>query len=101
MGHDALFCGLVRNPAIRMLELIAGAATVTTHHPEPAETIAMWFLWIVCLLALIMAIVTAVRRRHVSSSYSADLVLAVFSPVMYWVLFAFGAVSHGGRVTPA
>jgi Mg/Co/Ni transporter MgtE len=77
-----------------MLEIIAGCASFQHPTPSTIELVAMWFLWVVCVLALVTAVITAVQRRHFSSSYSADLMLAVFSPVVYWILFAFGAVSH-------
>ena len=77
-----------------MIEIVSCAASM--HHKEPTEVqeAAIFLMWSVCLVALVAAIVTAVRRRRVSSSYSGDIVLAVFSPFMYWILFAAGAVSH-------
>lgn len=84
-----------------MLEIVSATASLTNPGPTMVEIVALWFLWLVLVVALIAAIVTAVRRRSYSTSYSADILLAVFSPVMYWILFAFGAVSHAGKPVEA
>ena len=57
--------------------------------PQWAQTLVLLGI----LVASILAIVTAVKRRAVSATYSADLLLSCFAPLMYWVLFALGAVS--------
>ena len=60
-------------------------------HEDVVVTVVVLSLLIAASIA---AVVVAVRRRLQTASYSADIVLATFSPIMYWVLFAFKAVSH-------
>ena len=77
-----------------MFEIVLGCASLNHGAPSEVEVVGMWFLWILCAIAFIAAVVTALKRKKQSSSYSADIILACFSPVLYWILFAFGGVSH-------
>ena len=63
---------------------------------KPVEKIDAFGLILLCVLlvAALAAIVVACRRRDKTSSYSLDVLLAVFSPITYWILFAFQCVSH-------
>lgn len=66
-----------------------------TNRPSTAEeTVAGIIILLVVLCAAIGALVVAVRRKQHTDSYSADLIMATFSPIMYWVLYAFKGVSH-------
>lgn len=76
-----------------MFEIVGACASTNQSNLSSVEVVAVWFLWAVLVFASIAAIFTAVRRKHFSSTPSADLMLSVFSPIIYWILFAFGAVS--------
>ncbi len=62
--------------------------------PSQSEEIASIVILVIILFAAISAIIVACRRRNISSSFSGDIVLATFSPIIYWILYAFGCVSH-------
>lgn len=49
---------------------------------------------LIVVVATILALVCSYKRRAITSSYSADLVISCFAPITYWILFAFGATSH-------
>lgn len=66
--------------------------------PSQAEETASIIILLIILIAAIAAIIVACRRRNISSSFSGDIVLATFSPVTYWILYAFGCVSHPRKV---
>lgn len=59
------------------------------------EELATMLILLLILVAALSAIITACRRKDISDSFSGDIVLATFSPIMYWILFAFRCVSHG------
>ena len=65
-----------------------------THHSQ-AENIAAMIILVIILFASIAAIIVACRRKNISNSFSGDIILATFSPILYWVLYAFRCVSHG------
>ena len=70
--------------------LLVNAFTPKSQTPEDeAKRHRQEAMRAVCLLAIIvatvLAIVTAVRHRASSGSYSADLVLSVFAPITYWI----------------
>lgn len=58
-----------------------------------AEQIAAIIIIVLIIIAAVSAIVVACQRKKISSSFSGDIVLATFSPIIYWILFACGCVS--------
>ena len=77
-----------------MLDLILAQYTSQDTAQSTVDEYLQIAIFVFILVAMVSAIVSACRHRKHSSTASADLVLAVFSPIVYWVLFAFKCVSH-------
>ena len=59
-------------------------------HEERRVVVLIVILLIVALQ--VGAIVSAAKGKSSSSSFSADILLSVFSPVMYWILKIFKVI---------
>jgi hypothetical protein len=78
------------------LALLAKYMTNSTNESTDKKKEAEYSTIVLTLvsIATISAIMMASRRKKQSNTFTADIILAVFSPVMYWILFAFKVVSH-------
>jgi hypothetical protein len=63
-------------------------------NPTLLDEILTTLVVVTIAVATLLAIGNAYKHRYVTSSYSADIVVATFSPLMYWVLYVLGGLSH-------
>ena len=72
------------------------ATYITGKHEPATDEYDTFGIVILCaiLFASIAALIVACRRKGMTSSYPLDVVMAAFSPLLYWILFAFRCVSH-------
>ena len=72
------------------------ATYITGKHDPPTEEHDVFGIAILCIIlfASIAALIVACRRKGMTSSYPLDVLMATFSPLLYWILFAFRCVSH-------
>lgn len=78
----------------KMLDIILAQQCMPSEKGSDEMQMASIIILCIVVIAAIAAIITASVRKGESTSFSADILLAVFSPIMYWILFAFGVVSH-------
>lgn len=65
---------------------------ISSIHFRSDNKAIIYAILVICLAIHVAAIVDASRGKGASKSYSADVILSVLSPVMYWILKAFGVI---------
>lgn len=79
------------------LVTVSTANSMRTLHckdSQPENKAVVYAVLVVCLAIHIAAIVDASKGKGNSTTYSADILLSVLSPIMYWILKLFGVVGE-------
>ena len=76
-----------------MLDIVLTQQVVKSHD-EDNEPLYAQIAFVLVVITWLAAVIVASRRKNSSSTFTADIMTAIFAPITYWILFAFQVLSH-------